>query len=119
MNYDMNWLQRCVAWLRRSWTWGGAATLLLTIFNVVVHGPRTLGEPLHFLIRKNQQNELNNGDLLVVFEIRSDHTTFVGWGAAVAAEHRDRIVVVPWTVAIFGAISAGCAGLFMWDVRRN
>lgn len=216
MNYDKNWLQRFLAYLRRAWTFSGTATLLLTIFNVVVHGPRHLllhvalhilrvpflrvmmymlvgpvslmlagafaliwltyrpttpadlrsvsgivaqygrddldrfvialeeynnmfiphaeidtfdaqqfmrdvqpGDVVHFRMRNNDHQRLNNGELLVVFEIRSDTTTYIAFGPSLAAEHHDRTVTVPWTAAIFGAISAACAGLFMWDSRRN
>lgn len=216
MNYDLNRWQRFFAWLRRTWTFGGAATVLLTFFNVAVHGPRHLllhvalhilrvpflrvmlymvvgpvslmlagafaliwltyrpttpadlrpvsgivaeyghdemdrfvivlqeyrntfilhaeidtfdaaqfmhevtpGEQIHFMMRnEDQHNKLNNGEMLVVFEIRSDTVTYVAFGPSLAAEHHDRTVVVPWTAAIFGAISAACAGLFRWDSRR-
>jgi hypothetical protein len=71
------------------------------------------------MIHKDWQNDMNNGELLAVFEIRSDHTTFVGWGAAVAAEHHDRTVVLPWTATILGTISAACFSIFLWDSRRS
>lgn len=191
MNYDRNRFQRLFAYLRRVWAWGGAATVVLTIFNVAVHGPRHLllhlglhalrvpgvpgclslfvgplalmftlafsliwityrpttpadlvpvsgtvaeygrddedrfvivlneydnvflphaeipsfdtkhfareitpGDRVHFLLHHDRQAELNNGDLLTVFAIRSDRTTFVDQAAALAAEHHDRSVVV-------------------------
>lgn len=217
MNYDKNWLQRFLACLRRAWTFGGTATVLLTMGNVVVHGPRHLllhlglhilrvplgramvymvvgpvslmlagafaliwltyrpttpadlrpvsgivaeyghdemdrfvivlqeyrntfilhaeidtfdaaqfmhevtpGEQIHFMMRsEDQHNKLNNGEMLVVFEIRSDTVTYVAFGPSLAAEHHDRTVTLPWTAALFGAISAACAGLFMWESRRK
>lgn len=216
MNGRIQWVQRFLGWLRHQITLGSTATLLLTIFNVVTHGPRHLllhmglhalrmpllrvmvyllvgpvalmlagafgliwltyqpttradlvpvdgtvverghddqdrfamvlaeyentfiphaeidtfdakrfarevqpGERVYLLVRKSQQHQLNNGDLLVVFEIRSNDVTYVGLGPALAAEHHDRTVVVPWTAGIFGMISAMCAGLYMWDSRRQ
>jgi hypothetical protein len=77
------------------------------------------GDGIHFMIHKDRQNDINDGELLAVFEIRSDRTTFVGWGAAVAAEHHDRTVVLPWTATIFGAISAACFGIYLWESWRN
>ena len=216
MNYNKNWLQRFVALFHRSWVFSGTATLLLTLFNVAVHGPRDVllhlglhalrvpflrlvvyavvgpvslmlagafaliwipyrpstladmvpisstvaeyghddfgrfvivlqeyrnsfvahaeietfdaqlftrevqpGDRIHFMIHKDRQNHMNDGELLAVFEIRSDHTTFVGWDAAVAAEHHDCTVVLPWTAKMLGTISAACVGIYTWDSRRS
>lgn len=216
MLYDKNWLQRLFAWVRQRLTFSASATVLLTIFNVVVHGPRhlllhlglfvarspvlrgcvvvlvgplalllagmfgwiwltyqpttradlvsvdgtvahygyddqdrfliglkeydntfvthaeiktfdtkhfmrevQLGDAVHFLTRKTEQSKLNNGELLVVYEIRSNNVTYVGLGPALAAEHHDRTVVLPWTAAIFGTIGVLCVSIFWWDSRRN
>ena len=217
MNYDLNRFQRFLARLRCLWTLSGAATVLLTLFNVAVHGPRHLllhlglhawlrvpplrwfvyfivgpislimviafgwgwltyrlttpadmmpvsgtlveygyddmdrfvivldeywngfivhatattlfdaerfmrdvqpGEPVHLLLHRDRQHDLNVRDVVAAYEIRSHDTTFVGLDPVLAAEHYDHTVSLPRLLGILSALSAACWGLLGWEMQR-